>query len=267
MEPITTLLPADEMLDEVAAVAHVSLVERVVAEEAAAGAAAAVILPVSCMLSHLSSQLTHVSQTLSSIHQVSTMSILQQHRVPLYDDDLFTTLECLDRLHKALEGEPFLPTAGPTTRIAPGFVTANKNTSTETGTWMPITDMPFYESQVHYSYAAQSVPSLTRQFAIDCCQKILPILDERLTFLAAPASAEHAFCECVTQWQHFGGNSIGPCLVNQAMEQFMVREASDYCDQCIQVDEWDATYAPEHCPVPSLTVAEPSSIRILRNRE
>jgi hypothetical protein len=254
MEPITTLQPPEEMLDEVA-VAQVALVESVAVE-----ATAAVVLP--SMLTHLS-QLTQASQTFSSSSssKVSTMSILQQYRVPIYDDDLLTTLECLDRLQKALR-EPRMPSES---RCAPGFFTAKNNP--ESGKWLSMTDMP-YEGHVYFSYMAQSVPDLTRQFAYDCCQKILPILDERQAFLAAPTTAEHAFCECVTQWQHFHENrSVASVLVNQAMEQFMVREASDYCDQYIQVEKWDAKYAPEHCPVPSLTVTEPSSIRILRNRE
>jgi hypothetical protein len=232
---------------------------------AAAAAAAAVVF-------------THA--VLASDHcSRSVESVLRQCRVPLYDSDLATSLHYLDRLQNALEQIPHQWVGA----SAPGFVTAdaadgerNIDICRSSYTfWGPISDMPYEKNCRYYSTTLENnEPSIKRsiipspEFAIECCQKIRPILAARLGVVMDPTGTDTVLCKCLTEWDHFVDH-ISYCLVNQALEQFMVREASDCLDNLVVADEWDARYDPEHCPVPTFPgpVDESSRIRLLPNRE
>lgn len=215
---------------------------------------------------------------LSSAH-CTAESVLRQCRVPLYDNDLATSLVHLDRLQAALEHIP-RQWAGPS---APGFVTAEatdgeRNTDSCRSTysfWAPIPGTPYEKNCRYFSTTLEnSMSSIARSiipspdFAIACCQKIRPVLSARLACVEDPIAAKKLLCKCLTEWDHFNEH-ISYCLVNQALEQFMVREASDSLDNSVLPDEWDKRYAPEHCPVPIFPgpIDESSRIRVLLNRE
>ncbi len=221
--------------------------------------------------------LTHA--VLSSSHSMTTESVLRQYRVPLYDSDLATSLEYLDRLQATLEEIPRQWAVV----SAPGFVTAD---ASDGGTkcdsrkstysfWAPIPGMPYEKYCRYYSTTLENnVSSITSSiipspdFAVACCQKIRPILAERLAYVEDPSGTQKLLCKCITEWDHFYDH-IAYCLVNQALEQFMVREASDCVDNAVLPDEWEERYAPEHCPVPTFCgpVDQSSMIRMLKNRE
>lgn len=219
-------------------------------------------------------------QTNCSDSRIGMESILRRHRVPLYNDNLATSLEYLDRLETAIE-EITHQWAG---ESAPGFVAADmasggaKNDWNDGrySFWAPMADMPYerhcgyyspsVEKNAKYSIKRSIMPS--PKFAAECCHKIRPVLAERQAFLSAPPESEKHFCKCFTEWDHFYEH-IAYCLVNQALEQFMVQEASDCLDNIVLTDEWEETYSPQHCPVPSFCTRdnETSKVRLLQNRE
>jgi hypothetical protein len=238
----------------------------------------AVAIAAATVLTHAVLSSSHTN-AFGSISQRSVERILRQHRVPLYNDDLTTSLLYLDRLQAALEGTPQQWAAA----SAPGFVTAdgddgvtnNDNRHATYSLWTPIPDMPYERYTPNYhislenhppSIATSVVPSPT--FAAECCQKIRSILAERQAYLVAPPGTEKLYCACFRDWDHFTSH-ISYNLVNQALEQFMVREASDCIDSTVLPDEWEERYAPEHCTIPSFCAAdhETSMIRVLNHRE
>jgi hypothetical protein len=192
----------------------------------------------------------------------SVVDILRDYRVPLYDTDLSRSIQALDILQEQLNHCQRQQNSLLLTPCSPGFITSHS----DQGWSADIVDMPY--ERWNTSNACMLLPSFA--FAAECCARIRAVLLERHEYLQTVSpnvtNAAVVYCPCFSEWSHFP-SSPAFCLTNQAMEQFMVREASDWVDDHINITEWEESYSLERTVLPSLDEFQLARIRVLPNRE
>lgn len=219
-----------------------------------------VVLEQAAAAAVLSSVVVPLALSIQQSSLPSVVDILRDYRVPLFDTDLPRSLQALDLLQEKLNHNQQQQTSLSLTPCSPGFITSHS----DQGWSADIIDMPY--DRWNTSNACILLPSFA--FAAQCCARIRAVLLERHEYLqnASPNISNAAYCPCFSEWSHFP-SSPAFCLTNQAMEQFMVREASDWVDDHVNVTEWEESYSLKRTLLPSLDEFQLTRIRVLTHRE
>ncbi|GKY94736.1 hypothetical protein MPSEU_000439000 [Mayamaea pseudoterrestris] len=202
--------------------------------------------------------------TNTTASRLSIPQVLEQFRVPLYENDLATTLAHLEKLEDALRLMP------QQVGRAPGFYTSTtlEHDVSVGRIWSDVPKTPY---QVLDIYATNSVPLPTPEFVLKCCDIIKKVLLLRLEFLTlGEFASREARTEGISNWDFHEG-CIPEALINNTLETIMFQEASTILNHVVDPDEWKAAYAPEKCPSPEATCKDAyvpnTSVRLLKQRD
>jgi phosphatidylserine/phosphatidylglycerophosphate/cardiolipin synthase-like enzyme len=191
-----------------------------------------------------------------------TAAILNENRVQLFDTAVDKTLEQLRDLERSLEEVPY------NLERSPGFWTRSMPTREGSITWTlaPLTP---YETLDIYPSDRYSLPLPSSHFLSQCSRFIRTVLQERRDYMLHQGTHQH--CSCIAQWKHVASKSVLANLVNQALEQLMVQEASACLEATITPSQWDASYdGPDLCPTPAVLASlyiPQTPVRLLRDRD
>jgi hypothetical protein len=198
-----------------------------------------------------------------SLASTSTLSLLQQYAVALEDATLEQAIVQLDPLIEVLEKFPVEATAAPGFFLSPanGNLTGWTRASTTSSTLALYDTFPLHQDG--------QVPLPNAGFLAQSLRFVQQVLHQRLR--VTPAD-----CSCLSHWDFMDKyTNISRTIVNLALEQLMIVQATQVLHQTVDVPQWNQRY---HCttstststttlPVVPLPNHPNTQIRLLRHRD